>query len=258
MNDFFLKQTGYCHCCRLNVTFESHNSWLRDHFICTKCTSIPRQRAIQYVLDKFFSNYEKSKIHESSPSSNFISQYCKDYSFSQFFEDVPLSEKKNEIECQNLEKLTFDSNIFDIFITQDVMEHVFNPNLAFKEIIRVLKPGGIYIFTCPKHKGLKKSYPRAAKFKNSKIVFYCEPEYHGNPIGDGRSLVTWYYGDDFESLIFNWTNCFTATYIIRDLSLGIDGEFMDVFVIKKNRLKINNDYINPIFYIKRLVSKFLK
>jgi SAM-dependent methyltransferase len=141
--NFLLRYNGYCHCCRSQVIFESHDTWLRDNLFCNKCKSIPRQRAIQYILDKFFSHYTSALIHESSPSNNFISQYCTNYSLSHFFEDVPLG-KKNDIgiECQNIEKLTFKDNTFDIFITQEVMEHVFYPNLASKEIMRVLKPGG--------------------------------------------------------------------------------------------------------------------
>jgi SAM-dependent methyltransferase len=234
--NFLLKQNGYCHCCRSYVLFESYDTWLRDNFFCNKCRSIPRQRAIQYILDKFFPHYISSYIHESSPSNNFISQYCTNYSFSHFFEDVPLGKKNGiGIECQNIEKLTYEDNIFDIFITQEVMEHIFNPNLASKEIMRVLKPGGVYIFTVGKWKKLIKSYPRA-RLKNDKIDYLCEPEYHGNPIGNGRSLVTWYYGDDFEQLLSSWTSCVTTTYVTRDLSLGIDGEFLEVFVIRKSNI----------------------
>lgn len=48
------KNTGYCHCCRTNSTFQANNDWLRDHYICLKCHSIPRQRHIQLILDKYF------------------------------------------------------------------------------------------------------------------------------------------------------------------------------------------------------------
>ena len=48
--------------------------------------------------------------------------------------------------CENLEELTFDDNTFDLVITQDVLEHVLNPGKAFKEICRVLKPGGAHKF----------------------------------------------------------------------------------------------------------------
>jgi 2-polyprenyl-3-methyl-5-hydroxy-6-metoxy-1,4-benzoquinol methylase len=52
--------------------------------------------------------------------------------------------------------MTFGTEQFDLFITQDVMEHVFRPRLAVKEIMRVLKTGGAHIFTAPKHKGYAK------------------------------------------------------------------------------------------------------
>lgn len=61
-----------------------------------------------------------------------------------------------------------------------------------------------------------------------------EAVYHGNPIGDGKALVTWDYGDDFQSLMNRWTGCSTTNYITRDSALGIDGEFIDVFVTRKN------------------------
>ena len=43
--------------------------------------------------------------------------------------------------------MTFQNESFDLFITQDVFEHVMEPNKAFKEIERVLKPGGAHVFT---------------------------------------------------------------------------------------------------------------
>jgi 2-polyprenyl-3-methyl-5-hydroxy-6-metoxy-1,4-benzoquinol methylase len=45
-------------------------------------------------------------------------------------------------------------------ITQDVMEHVFDPHHAFKEIARTLKPGGLHIFTTPIY-GMPRSRVRA-------------------------------------------------------------------------------------------------
>jgi SAM-dependent methyltransferase len=227
-----LRNDGYCHCCRSETTFESNESWLRDHYRCLRCRSIPRQRHLQYVLDHHFSGWEKLEIHESSPSNNLISRYCDSYSHSQFLSDAEYGETIDGVRCENLEQLTFPSNAFDIFITQDVFEHIFNPDIAAKEITRVLKPGGMHIFTAPKHKGIKKSYPRA-KLTQGKVEYLLEEQYHGNPVGDGRSLVTWDYGDDFEYLLFEWSECPTTTYVTRDRHLGIDGEYLEVFVTRK-------------------------
>lgn len=227
-----LKNSGYCHCCRSNTVFQSDEAWLRDHYRCRKCHSIPRQRHVQYVLDRYFAGWEKLHIHESSPSNDLIRRYCASYSQSQFFSDTEWGMKKNGVRCENLEQLTFASNTFDIFITQDVFEHVFNPDMAAREIMRVLKPGGVHLFTAPKHQHVKKSFPRARMTENG-IEYLLEQQYHGNPVGDGRSLVTWDYGDDFEGLIFEWSNCPTTTYVTRDRTLGLDGEYLEVFVTRK-------------------------
>jgi SAM-dependent methyltransferase len=41
------------------------------------------------------------------------------------------------------------SQSIDLAYSRAVMEHLENPELAYREIARVLKPGGVYIFTTP-------------------------------------------------------------------------------------------------------------
>lgn len=224
--------SGYCHCCRKNVQFDMTGTWLRDQYFCRNCISIPRQRHINHILDRYIPNWEDKNIHESSPSNNFISQWARQYSSSQYFEGVAEGELQNGHRCENLECLTYAENTFDIFITQDVMEHVFHPSTAIQEIMRVLKPGGVHIFTAPKHKNITEGYVRAA-IENGEVKHLLEPMYHGNPVGDGRALVTWDYGDDFEAWIWDWCGYPTITYVTRDRTLGLDGEFLEVFVTHK-------------------------
>ena len=70
------------------------------------------------------------------------------YSTSHYFPGVEPGEidQSTGYMCQNLESLLYEDESFDLFITQDVMEHIFEPSKAFKEIARVLKPGGAHIF----------------------------------------------------------------------------------------------------------------
>ncbi len=227
------RNSGYCHCCRNEVIFESTHDWLRDYYKCSVCGSIPRQRHLQYILDKYFQGWDGLAIHESSPSADFIRRYSGDnYSSSQYFPEVPLGSYHQNIRCENLEILTFPENHFDIFITQDVFEHLFSPATAAREIMRVLKPGGVHVFTAPKHGFLKFSRCRAT-LRDGNVVHLEEAQYHGNPIGDGRSLVTWDYGSDFEFLLQEWCGFPTVTYVTRDPSIGIDGEYLEVFVTRK-------------------------
>src|SRR5690606_1681817 len=50
---------------------------------------------------------------------------------------------------EDLTALSFDDASFDLAITQDVFEHVPDYRAAFREIRRVLAPGGDLVFTIP-------------------------------------------------------------------------------------------------------------
>ncbi|MEM4152955.1 MAG: class I SAM-dependent methyltransferase [Candidatus Pacearchaeota archaeon] len=47
------------------------------------------------------------------------------------------------------ERLPYQKNSFDIVIVTEVFEHLFNPNFLLQEIKRILKKGGIAIFSFP-------------------------------------------------------------------------------------------------------------
>ena len=223
---------GWCACCRSDSEFNEAGVWLRDYYLCTRCHSIPRARAVNVTLDRYFPSWEQLTIHESSPSNDFVSRYCSNYSSSYFFDGIPLGSEHQGVRCENLEALTFAASTFDLFITQDVLEHVFRPDRAVREIMRVVKPSGAHVFTAPKHKGLRRTIQRA-RLEADGIAHLLEPQYHGNPIGDGRALVTWDYGDDFEVRLWEWCEYPTVTYVVRDRQLGIDGEYLEVFVTRK-------------------------
>ncbi|MDR0779640.1 MAG: class I SAM-dependent methyltransferase [Pseudomonadales bacterium] len=224
--------SGYCHCCRQNTFFQITGTWLRDEYLCLHCRSIPRQRHLQHILDTRFVGWENLTIHESSPSNDFVARWCQQYSASQYFDGVKSGEWVNGVHCENLECLSFNDNSIDIFITQDVFEHVFHPELAVREIHRVLKPGGAHVFTVPKLSTAERSEPRA-RLSAGGIDYLKEASYHGNPVGDGKALVTWDYGADFERLIDAWSGLSTSTYAEVNRAIGVDGEFREVFVSRK-------------------------
>ena len=223
---------GWCACCRHSTEFVEVGQWLRDQYLCGHCHSIPRQRAVNLALDTYFPDWEDSSIHESSPSNDFISRHSRKYSRSFFFDDVARGQEPGGDRCEDLEQLTFHDHTFELFVTQDVLEHVLRPDRAVRQIMRVLKPGGAHVFTAPKHRNLAETRPRVT-VEEGQTVHHLEPEYHGNPIGDGRALVTWDYGDDFELYLWRWCGYPTITYVTRDRSHGLDGEYLEVFVTRK-------------------------
>ncbi len=109
---------------------------------------------------------------------------------------------------------------------------MFEPDVTVREIMRVVKPGGAHVFTAPKHKGLRGTRQRA-RLDHGVVTHLLDPQYHGNPLADDRELVTWDYGDDFEVCLAGWCGLPTVTYVVRDRRLGLDGEYLDVFVTRK-------------------------
>jgi SAM-dependent methyltransferase len=227
---------GFCPICQSKTLFIEQDKWLRDFYKCAKCYSIPRQRAIVSVLNQFFPEWKDYKIHESSPagsSSTFIQKNCPEYIPTQLFQDIPLGASFQGVQCENLEKMTFDDNFFDLMITQDVFEHVMNPADAFREIERILKPGGAHVFTMPWYPNLEKTVQRARQLNNGKIEYLEEPFYHGNPVDSKGSLVTFDWGVDFVDFIYISSGMCTTIYPKKDRSMGLDGEFLEVFISRK-------------------------
>ncbi|HEY4229312.1 MAG TPA: polysaccharide pyruvyl transferase family protein, partial [Thermoanaerobaculia bacterium] len=83
---------------------------------------------------------------------------------------------------QDLERLTFPDASFDIVITSDVLEHVRLEDRAHREIRRVLRPGGVYLFTVPHFRNCE-TVTRVEIVDPddpSRDRHLMEPEYHGN------------------------------------------------------------------------------
>lgn len=53
------------------------------------------------------------------------------------------------LSVQTAEQLPFDDGQFDLVLSFDVMEHLFEPDRHLSEVRRVLKPGGYYLLETP-------------------------------------------------------------------------------------------------------------
>lgn len=233
------EHSGTCPICEEKSHFSSQNNWFRDFLVCERCKSIPRERALMHVIKMFYPNYKSLKIHESSPANRGASpklrRECSDYSASQFFPNIQPGSihASSGFRCENLEAMTFADQSFDLFITQDVMEHIFDSEKAFKEIARVLKPGGAHIFTVPLINKGNKSERWASRTEEGEIIYHHEAEYHGNPVDDKGALVTMHWGYDIAGYISDVAKTPTTIIMIDDIDHGIRAEYIDVLVSRK-------------------------
>ncbi|MCI0422590.1 MAG: class I SAM-dependent methyltransferase [Acidobacteria bacterium] len=194
-----------------------------------------------HVLSQYFPNWHSLKVHESSPGWDIVSQRlareCRDYTASQFDPNIPSGELVEaprmpckKYRCENLEEQTFQDRSFDLVITQDVFEHVFHPDLAIREIVRTLKPGGATLMTVPIVRKSKPSRRRAALVAGKVINLVEPPEFHGNPISGGGALVTIDWGFDIVGYLQQHSGLFFIMVQIDNIDLGIRADLIELLV----------------------------
>ena len=150
--NYILEHSGFCCLCEKEVVFRATGPYFRNTLRCSECNLGPRYRALFWNLNKFIPNWREMAIHESSPGGDRVSQRlkkeAKSYVASQFDPSIPFgTNHPNGYRSEDLESQTFPDKSFDIVVTQDVFEHIFEPSKAIKEIARTLRPNGAFIAT---------------------------------------------------------------------------------------------------------------
>lgn len=234
----YFSNYGYCVCCEQPVKFTARSSWLRDAYLCDICSSLPRERALVYWIEKYFPAWRDLSIHESSPifrgASKKFHDFCKNYKPSHFFSDHPGEREVNGIMNINLEEQSLENESFDLVVTQDVFEHLYNPKAAFKEIARTLKRGGAHAFTVPLMNKSGKTQQWSERNPDNTINFFYGEEYHGNPIDNSGSPVAWHWGFDICNYIQQHTGMNSIILLKEDISLGMEAEYLEVIISFKS------------------------
>lgn len=228
-------QTGYCPVCRSSTIFTASQSWLRDHYKCVRCSSLPRSRAVHKVLESVISDWSNVKALELAPLNSCLENKVEHYIGSCYYPDKEWNTEVNGLINQDAENMTFPENSFDLIIHEDILEHLFDPEKGVREMLRVLAPGGNMIFAVPMHNSLQETQQRALRTANGTVEHKQPAEYHAE-----QFLVTYDYGQDFPKMLQKWCEGLEVTvehYDKQDCELGIEGDYLDVFRIHDTRSK---------------------
>lgn len=195
----------------LNIRKDHNIGILRETLQCKSCFETMRQRTLSFIFLEEFNNLAKTNFKSiynlslsdfdnnqlailDTDSFSKSSSLLKNKEFyNQSFYDHNLelgkqvSKRKYNI---NLENISFDKESFDIVLTTEVMEHVRLYKRAHSEIYRILKRGGVYIFTVPY---IKSNYEHIelVEIKNDKDIFLVEPQYHGDPLNKKSGVLAY-------------------------------------------------------------------
>lgn len=97
---------------------------------------------------------------------------------------------------EDLLALTYKDNAFDLVLTSETLEHVPDVGRALGEIHRVLKPGGIHVFTTPVVWDRPASRV-CCRIENGTLRHLRPPSYHGMPgMRAGDMMVMTEFGAD--------------------------------------------------------------
>jgi SAM-dependent methyltransferase len=174
------EEVRFCVFCRANLRYEMLAEYLRD-----KHPDIARLDVLE--LDPFSSLQQ-------------ILQNAKTYTRTYFDPNVKVGTPRADgAKMADVTKLQFADNSFDLIVSSEVLEHVPDLNAAFKEMRRVLRPGGCHVFTVPPSDATK----QLATLRDDKIVhLVMPPEYHGDPLGNGTGILAfWHLGRDFPEML---------------------------------------------------------
>jgi predicted SAM-dependent methyltransferase len=120
-----------------------------DHFSCPRCRSHDRERHLLMYFDKFlvWDRVQKGRILHFAPERN-LARQIKEYHPLEYIK-ADLYPVAADIQHEDITKLSFADNMFDLLIANHILEHVDDDAAALKEIFRVLKPGGLAILQTP-------------------------------------------------------------------------------------------------------------
>jgi SAM-dependent methyltransferase len=185
-----IRYAGRCNVCGRRGLFQIRSAaWdnLRETLDCPRCLSISRDRfmtaVVSFCLERpaILAKWPVDRtlvIREPSAYRGRAAVLAEKVDYRPFrFPD------------ENLEWLADRDASIDHVITADVFEHVRHDELAFREIYRVLKPGGYFFLQVP--------YAHAehtrvlVEPRGDEDAFLCPPQYH-----DEHTLVYRIYGHD--------------------------------------------------------------
>ncbi len=165
---------------------------------CLRCAASAITMSLVSVLQKEIGVLGSLHVYELSSRGSllrWLRRHAGRVTCSEYFDGVPAGEMVNGVQCQDVQKLTYDDASFDLCTSTEVFEHVPDDARGFAELHRVLRPGGWLVFSVPITSAV--STVERAVTEGGSVRHLLPPEYHGDRIrGQGQVLVYRDYGLD--------------------------------------------------------------
>lgn len=204
-SDFYL--SGFCVACAKVVPLRVDLQWgdgispnWRERLQCN-CGLNNRIRAALEFFNEFTYGNQAPAVYlteQVTPLFSHLRQRHPSAIGSEYLRDGTARGQTNThgIRHEDITNLTFASSSLDAVLSFDVLEHVPDYRSAFREISRVLKPGGCLLASFPFDTSLAKTVVRASISQDGSIIHHFPPEYHGDPVDNSGCLCFQVFGWD--------------------------------------------------------------
>ncbi|MGA9421276.1 MAG: class I SAM-dependent methyltransferase [Rhodanobacteraceae bacterium] len=165
---------------------------------CLRCASSPVHCAMGWALRARIDDLAALDVCELSargPLVEYLRRHTRSLAVSEYFADVESGTSREGVRCEDVQCLSYADASFDLMTHTEVLEHVPDDAQAFGELYRVLRSGGLMVFTVPLH-GREQTIERA-RLRGGKIEYLLDPVYHADPLRGGRNVLAFRdYGYD--------------------------------------------------------------
>lgn len=195
----------YCPVCSTKrIIVRLHHSEIAVR--CMTCRATAVTMSLVSVLRRQVPALSTKEVYELSsrgPLVTFLEKNCARLTCSEYFEGVAPGDYHNDILCQDVQQLTFADDSFDVCTSTEVFEHVPDDLTGFAEIRRVLRPGGVFLFTVPLFHS-PTTVERARLNESQEIEHFLPRHYHGDPIRNHKPVLVYRdYGKDVRQRIIS-------------------------------------------------------
>lgn len=163
---------------------------------CLGCRASAINLSLIPVVQRHFPKIDRSMCaYELSTYGSMLNWLRRNFvgvETSEYFPDHPLGTMVNGILNQDVQRLTFAAESFDLVTSNQVFEHVPDDAAAFHECYRVLRIGGALVFAVPLHDNIVAS-ERIAGLDGGRVEFFGKPEFHASRLTGPKSVPTFWH-----------------------------------------------------------------
>lgn len=207
----------HCNLCQQEPPYFVHISnrlRIKWHSVCPTCNSRPRHRGLKLLYEEVLGNMQNPKVIHFAPEPVFypiLKQLTDNYQTTDFFlDDVDFPK-------EDIQQLSFESERYDVALCNHVIEHVPEDSKAVSEIARVLKPGGVAIFTIP------------GDWRRNKTIPFKDLSFNGHYRDYGMDVIE-LFSQSFDTVDVKDLADYSAHY---SLPLGISEKTNLAFICRK-------------------------